>query len=213
MLLPRRRRRRLHDSKAVVRVRVMRLFGRRVSAVLSVVVILLSLYFDIRFSNQDMSNLLGFGDAGAVQVLSQGWVWWMLVAASLMVVVIVCCFVGLIIYAIRRVDWVDPWSVVRFVAVYALIANFSPVFVYRLADFLRVTLNDNAILIVLPVYMFVFAMFRLLALLYPIVLVLLAGWVGGLLVERSAKKAEVGRRSDGDDSKAVVRVRGLSDGC
>jgi hypothetical protein len=33
------------------------------------------------------------------------------------------------------------------------------------------------------------------------------------LVERSAKKAEVGRRSDGDDSKAVVRVRGLSDGC
>ena len=213
MLLLLRRRLRLHDSKAVVRVRVMRLFGRRVSAVLSVVVILLSLYLDIRFSNQDMSNLLGFGDAGAVQVLSQGWVWWMLVAASLMVVVIVCCFVGLIIYVIKRVDWVDPWNVVRFVAVYALIANFSPVFVYRLADFLRVTLNDNAILIALPVYMFVFAMFRLLALLYPIVLVLLAGWVGGLLVERSAKKAEVGRRSDGDDSKAVVRVRGLSDGC
>jgi hypothetical protein len=170
----------------------MRLFGRRVSAVLSVVVILLSLYLDIRFSNQDMSNLLGFGDAGAVQVLSQGWVWWMLVAASLMVVVIVCCFVGLIIYVIKRVDWVDPWNVVRFVAVYALIANFSPVFVYRLADFLRVTLNDNAILIALPVYMFVFAMFRLLALLYPIVLVLLAGWVGGLLVERSAKKKERG---------------------
>lgn len=192
MLLLLRRRLRLHDSKAVVRVRVMRLFGRRVSAVLSVVVILLSLYLDIRFSNQDMSNLLGFGDAGAVQVLSQGWVWWMLVAASLMVVVIVCCFVGLIIYVIKRVDWVDPWNVVRFVAVYALIANFSPVFVYRLADFLRVTLNDNAILIALPVYMFVFAMFRLLALLYPIVLVLLAGWVGGLLVERSAKKKERG---------------------
>ena len=192
MLLLLRRRLRLHDSKAVVRVRVMRLFGRRVSAVLSVVVILLSLYLDIRFSNQDMSNLLGFGDAGAVQVLSQGWVWWMLVAASLMVVVIVCCFVGLIIYVIKRVDWVDPWNVVRFVAVYALIANFSPVFVYRLADFLRVTLNDIAILIALPVYMFVFAMFRLLALLYPIVLVLLAGWVGGLLVERSAKKKERG---------------------
>lgn len=167
----------------------MRLFGRRVSAVLSVVVILLSLYLDIRFSNQDMSNLLGFGDAGAVQVLSQGWVWWMLVAASLMVVS-VCCFVGLIIYVIKRVDWGDPWNVARFVAVYALIANFSPAFVYRLADFLRVTLNDDAILIALPVYMFVFVMFRLLALLYPIVLVLLAGWVGGLLVERSAKKKE-----------------------
>lgn len=192
MLLPRRRRLRLHDSTAVVRVRVMRLFGRRVSAVLSVVVILLSLYLDIRFSNQDMSNLLGFGDAGAVQVLSQGWVWWMLVAAFLMVVVIVCCFVGLIIYAIRRVDWVDPWSVTRFVAVYALVADSSPAFVYRLADFLRVTLNDNAILIALPVYMFVFAMFHLLALLWPIVLVLLAGWVGGLLVERSAKKKERG---------------------
>ena len=98
----------------------------------------------------------------------------------------VVCLIG---GCVQRVDWGDPWGVTCFAVVYEFVlVSFSAVLRIMVDDLGLI--SEDVVSFVWPGWLLVLTVLAFLVMSLPIVLVLLAGRVGGLLVERSAKKKE-----------------------